>query len=206
MTTSDRFSTATRAQGRQVFDFNTPLEELRSSAMLRKDLVDSLVLRPRFTLVQHFAEAGPEPSAPLVRVELVFANTVSDLLIDRLSLPENKCILPLVLEDLEYLVREALFWLEQGGHKDHHYIDLPSISPHPQNRDRGWTRLVALLRLATIQTLQTEPARARALLGHWATDRMSLFPRLVLDIATEHPEVADLATRALRARNGGVAS
>ena len=59
--------------------------------------------------------------------------------------------MPMLLEDLQQLLRDALDLLHELGEadasSDRSYWDLPSISPHWQNRGyRDWVVLIELLR------------------------------------------------------------
>ena len=83
-----------------------------------------------------------------------------------------RAVLPVLLDDFQQLLRDAMDLLRELGdaedHRDRSYWDMPSISPHWQNRGfRDWVTLIELLRDAWLATLASDPERARRIALGW---------------------------------------
>lgn len=170
------------------------------SATLRLELRE--LLSPKVTLKKPFRwgderESVDEPTRikQLVDWELVLAandvhSTLSDLVDDRW-----RSALPLLLDDLQQLLRDALDLLRELGeaddHSDRSYWDLPSISPHWQNRGfRDWVTLIELLRDAWLATREIDLARARRIALSWFDVPYPTFKRLALFAAGQDDGIA----------------
>ena len=99
--------------------------------------------------------------------------------------------LPILLDDFQQLLRDALDLIrELGGaddHSDRSYWDLPSISPHWQNRGfRDWVALIELLRDAWLATREIDPERATRIAQGWYSLPYSTFKRLALFAASHN--------------------
>ena len=98
--------------------------------------------------------------------------------------------LPLLLYDFQQLLRDALDLLcelgEADERNDRSYWDLPSISPHWQNRDfRDWVALIELLRDAWLAVLEIDPNRATRIAQEWFHLPYPTFKRLSLFAASQ---------------------
>lgn len=97
--------------------------------------------------------------------------------------------LPALLDDLQQLLRDALDLLRELGEaddrSDRSHWDLPSISPHWQNRGfHDWLTLIELLRDAWLAVRETDPIRASHLARGWFALPYSTFKRLALFAAS----------------------
>jgi hypothetical protein len=98
--------------------------------------------------------------------------------------------LPVLLDDFEQLVRDALDLLRELGdatdRDDRSHWDLPSISHHWQNRGfRDWVALIELLRDAWLATRESDPERARRIALTWFDASYPTFKRLALFAASQ---------------------
>lgn len=98
--------------------------------------------------------------------------------------------LPALLDDFQQLLRDALDLLRELGeaddHSDRSHWDLPSISPHWQNRGfRDWITLIELLRDAWLATRENDPGRATRIAQVWFDSPYSTFKRLALFAASQ---------------------
>jgi hypothetical protein len=101
------------------------------------------------------------------------------------------------LDDFRQLLRDALDLLRELGEaddrNDRSHWDLPSITPHWQNRGfRDWVTLIELLRDAWLETRKTAPERARHIALAWFDVPYSTFKRLAL-FAASQDDVIDSA-------------
>jgi hypothetical protein len=97
---------------------------------------------------------------------------------------------PVLLDDFQQLLRDALDLLRELGEatdsSDRSFWDLPSISPHWQNRGyRDWVTLIELLRDAWLATRESEPDRARRISVGWFDIPYATFKRLALFAASQ---------------------
>lgn len=77
-----------------------------------------------------------------------------------------------------------------GDREDRSHWDLPSISPHEQNRGaRNWTVLIELVRDAWLELLEDDAARAREIALAWFSKPYPAFKRLALFAANRHPDI-----------------
>ena len=98
--------------------------------------------------------------------------------------------LPCLLEDLQQLLRDALDLLRELGDandfSDCSYWDLPSITPHWQNRDLSeWVHLIELLRDAWLAVRVNDSARATRIAQSWIELPYPTFKRLALFAASQ---------------------
>ena len=154
------------------------------------------LLAPKVTLRKPFRwsdeeETTEEPKSikELVDWELVLA--VDDAHSSLRELVDNSWreILPQLLEDSQQLVRDALDLLGELGQgddrSDRSFWDLPSISPHWQNRNiRDWVALIELLRDAWLATHESDPMRASRVAEGWFELPYPTFKRLALFAAS----------------------
>ncbi|MBU1269015.1 MAG: SIR2 family protein, partial [Gammaproteobacteria bacterium] len=98
--------------------------------------------------------------------------------------------LPLLLDDFQQLLRDALDLLRELGEaddrSDRSHWDLPSITPHWQNRSfRDWVSLIELLRDAWLVTLANDKVRAKRIAQNWFELPYPTFKRLALFAASQ---------------------
>jgi hypothetical protein len=98
--------------------------------------------------------------------------------------------LPLLLDDFQQLVRDALDLMRELGEHDERsdqsYWDLPSITRHWQNREfHDWVSLIELLRDAWIAVRASDGARATRIAQSWFELPYPTFKRLALFAASQ---------------------
>lgn len=164
------------------------------TATLRLELRE--LLAPKVKLKELFRWSVDDESAEeitsikqLVDWELVLASDHVQSSLRDLSDECWRTALPALLDDLQQLLRDALDLLHELGEaddrKDRSYWDLPSISPHWQNRDfRDWVTLIALVRDAWLATRETDPGRATKIAQNWFDLPYPTFKRLALFAAS----------------------
>ena len=134
----------------------------------------------------------PDTIDELVNWELVLATDyVHTVLIDELdeSSGEWHLALPRLLDEFQLLLIDALDLLGELGRandcSDRSYLDLPSISPHWQNRRlRDWVALIELLRIAWVNVYENDPDRATLTARKWFELPYPTFKRLALFAAS----------------------
>lgn len=97
--------------------------------------------------------------------------------------------LPLLLNDFQQLLYDALDILNELGEADEHsdrsYWDLPSISKHRQNRGyRDWVTLIVLLRDAWLATIKINSNQAKNIAINWFSLPYPTYKRLALFAAS----------------------
>ena len=156
---------------------------------LRELLTPKVILKKPF----HWGETDEQPGTrvkQLVDWELVLATDDVNSLLEDLAEAENwRNALPMLLDDFQLPLRDALDLLREIGEaddrSDRSHWDLPSISPHWQNRrSRDWIALIELLRDAWLVTRETNPERATQIAQGWFALPYSTFKRLALFAAS----------------------
>lgn len=167
---------------------------------LRLELRD--LLSPKVMLKKPFrwSEAEEKTEEPtrikqLVDWELVLAADHVHSSLNDLMDEHWRSALPMLLDDLQQLLRDALDLLRELGEandrSDRSYWDLPSISPHWQNRGfRDWVALIELLRDAWLATRETDPIRANLVALGWFSLPYLTFKRLALFAASHENCIA----------------
>ena len=158
---------------------------------LRELLAPKVAAEKAFPLGRgrHETEA-PERLKQLVDWELVLAGDhVHSSLRDLADAEHWRGALPALLDDFQQLLRDALDLLRELGEaddrSDRSHWDLPSISPHWQNRGfRDWVALIELLRDAWLALRESDPARATQVAQAWFAMPYSTFKRLALFAAS----------------------
>ncbi len=170
------------------------------TATLRLELRE--LLAPQVALKKPFrwgdeAENTNEPTRirQLVDWELVLAadhvhSALRDLVDERWA-----SALPLLLEDFQQLLRDALDLLRELGEaddrSDRSHWDMPSITPHWQNRGfRDWVSLIELLRDAWLAVRGIDSARATRIAQAWFELPYPTFKRLALFAASQDDCIA----------------
>jgi hypothetical protein len=113
----------------------------------------------------------------------------------RSSLPDGSAqnwqdALPVLMDELQQLLRDALDLLHDLGQSDKNsdrsHWDLPSISPHWQNRGlHEWIVLIELLRDSWLATYNKDVKRASEIAKSWFDLPYSTFKRLALFAASQ---------------------
>lgn len=154
------------------------------------------LLSPKVTLKKPFrwgeeVESTDEPTRikQLVDWELVLAADDVHSTLRGLADERWRAALPELLDNFQQLLRDALDLLRELGEaddrSDRSHWDLPSISPHWQNRGfHDWVTLIELLRDAWLATREIDPIRANHIAQGWFTLPYSTFKRLALFAAS----------------------
>jgi hypothetical protein len=133
---------------------------------------------------------SPQRLKQLVDWELVLAADHVRSALRDLADERWEAALPALLDDFQLLLCDALDLLrEMGGaedRSDRSHWDLPSISPHWQNRGfRDWVTLIELLRDAWLAIRSADPARAKRIAVGWFEHPYPTFKRLALFAASQ---------------------
>ncbi|MEE9904234.1 MAG: SIR2 family protein [Chlorobium sp.] len=157
---------------------------------LRLELRD--MLAPRVTLKKPFFWGGEDASTDeaerirqLVDWEMVLASDYVHSDLKDLADETWTSALPLLFDDLQQLLRDALDLQRELGEaddrNDRSHWDMPSISPHWQNRGfRDWMSLIELLRDAWQAVHHSDSARAARIARTWFDIPYPTFKRLAL--------------------------
>lgn len=101
-------------------------------------------------------------------------------------------VLVQLLDEFQLLLHDALDLLHEldlaDEHSDHSFKDLPSISPHKQNRRLGekeWVTLIELLRISWLELSVINPNRADWIARKWFDLPYLTFKRLALFAAAQ---------------------
>lgn len=160
------------------------------------------LLAPQVTLKKPFRwseepENTDEPTRlrQLVDWELVLAADHVHSVLRDLAGESWASALPLLLEDFQQLLRDALDLLRELGEaddrSDRSHWDLPSISPHCQNRAfRDWVTLIELLRDAWLAVRSIDSARATRIAQAWFDLPYPTFKRLAFFAASQDACIA----------------
>jgi hypothetical protein len=154
---------------------------------LRELLSPKVVLKKPFRWSHQEAETdAPERLKQLVDWELVLtADHVQSSLRDLAGAEHWHSALPALLDDFQQLLRDALDLQreldEATDRGDRSWWDLPSISPHWQNRSfHDWVTLIELTRDAWLAVREFDTARATRVAQAWFAMPYSTFKRLAL--------------------------
>ena len=117
------------------------------------------------------------------------ADSVHSSLQNFVNTDDWKKVLPLLIDDFQRLLRDALDlrseMAEADDRSDESYWDLSSISEHWQNRGfRDWVVLIEILRDAWISVHGVDARRAARIARLWFDEQHSTFKRLALFAAT----------------------
>lgn len=165
------------------------------TATLRLELRE--LLSPKVRLSKPFRwgekpESTDEPTRlrQLVDWELVLAADHVHSALRDLADAQWQAALPALLEDMQLLLRDALDLLcelgEADERSDRSHWDLPSISPHRQNRGfRDWVSLIELLRDAWLAVHSADGVRAARIAAAWFDLPYPTFKRLALFAASQ---------------------
>ena len=159
---------------------------------LRELLAPKVVLKKPFRWSDDDTNSTDEPTRikQLVDWELVLTADHVHSALRGLSNEHWVFALPQLLEDLQQLLRDALDLLRELGEandrSDRSHWDLPSITPHWQNRGfRDWVSLIELLRDAWLAVHANDSARATRIAQSWFELPYPTFKRLALFAASQ---------------------
>ncbi|MBO8093801.1 MAG: SIR2 family protein [Prosthecochloris sp.] len=121
----------------------------------------------------------------LVDWEMVLAADDVHFVLRDLADEYRELALPQLLDDFQQLLRDALDLQRELGEaderRDRSHMELPSISPHWQNRGHtGWVSLIELLRDAWLAVHNSDSARAARIAQTWFDLPYPTFKRLAL--------------------------
>ncbi|MBN9488611.1 MAG: SIR2 family protein [Alphaproteobacteria bacterium] len=159
---------------------------------LREVLTPKVALRKPFLWREEEERSGePTRIRQLVDWELVLAADGVRSGLRDLAGDGWRIALPVLLNDLQQLLRDALDLLCELGdadeHSDRSHWDLASISPHWQNRGfRDWVTLIELVRDSWLEIWTKEPERARKIVLTWFDLPYPTFKRLALFAASQN--------------------
>ncbi len=160
---------------------------------LRELLAPKIAIKEPFRWGDNDEETGtPERLRQIVDWELVLATDhVHSSIKNMEHTNEWRDALPHLLDDFEQLLRDALDLLcelgEADDRSDRSHWDLPSISPHWQNRGlRDWVVLIELLRDAWQAVRVIDPAQATRIARKWFVLPYPSFKRLALFAASHY--------------------
>ena len=159
---------------------------------LRELLSPKLILKKPFRLGKSDEETVvPERLEQIVDWDLALTADNVHSMIQELAEAEHwQNVLPMMLDDFQQLLRDALDLLHELGEaddrSDRSHWDLPSISLHWQNRGfRDWIALIELLRDAWLATRGIDPARATQIAQKWFSLPYPTFKRMALFAASQ---------------------
>ncbi|MDD2699994.1 MAG: SIR2 family protein [Sideroxydans sp.] len=157
---------------------------------LRELLAPKVILKKPFRWGEE-TENSDEPTSlkQLVDCELVLAADHVHSVLSDLTDEHWTSALPLLLEDFQQLLRDALDLLRELGEaddrSDRSHWDLPSISHHWQNRGfRDWVTHIELLRNAWLALRENDSARATLIAQMWFDLPYPTFKRLAIFAAS----------------------
>ena len=164
------------------------------TTLLRQELRE--ILAPKVKLSEPFRyEIGDSDKKPvtirdLVDCELTLAAEHVQSVVDNKNSEIWNLLLPGLLDEFQWLLRDALDLLSElelaNEKHDRSHWDLPSISPHWQNRGfRDWVCLIEFLRDAWLQVYHQDKRRAREIALSWFDLPYPTFKRLAFFAASQ---------------------
>lgn len=159
---------------------------------LRELLAPKVVLKKPFRRSDEDSGCTDEPTRikQLVDWELALAADHVHSALRDLADEHWASALPLLLDDFQQLLRDALDLLREFGEADNHsdrsHWDLPSITQHWQNRGFcDWVSLIELLRDAWLAIRANDSARATRIAQNWFELPYPTLKRLALFAASQ---------------------
>lgn len=179
-----------------VFRWKDRLKQHGLTATLRFELRELLAPKIEIRRLTRWRDEGEEPAVPerlnqVLDWDLVLAaGNVHSSLIGSGGSSTLRQVFPDLFDDFQQLLRDALDLLhELGAAEDHHdrsHWDLPSVSPHAQNKSfREWVVLIELVRDAWLGIRASNPPRATGLARAWVEVPYPTFKRLALFAASQ---------------------
>lgn len=178
---------------RDLYRWKDELKRRGLTPLLRLELRD--ILSPKIAInrlarTEDVSESDVTRLRELFDWDLVLASeyTIS-LLPEMLEAESFRVVLPDLLIEFQQLLSDALALCSEAGEAEYLHDrstwDLPSISPHWQNRDfQDWVALVHLLRESWIETSKNNPLGAREIASNWFGHSFPVFKRIALFAAT----------------------
>lgn len=178
-----------------LYRWNTRLKHNGLTTPLRLELRE--LLAPKVALKKPFRwvddesnTAEPVQIQQLVECELVLAADNVHATLRDFDDAHWKTALPVLIEDLQQLLRDALDLSRELGEADNRadrsYWHLPSISKHWQNRNfHDWVSLIELLRDAWMTVFASDKMRATSIAYTWFQLPYPSFKRLALFAASQ---------------------
>ncbi|WP_339108736.1 anti-phage defense-associated sirtuin Dsr1 [Thioclava sp. GXIMD4216] len=166
-------------------------------AELRKALEPRVQLSKPFML-RHEPETSTEPKrmSEVFDYEVVLAaDDVQTTLRDLNGNEKWRAELPHLITDFQLLLRDCLDLLRELGDADEQrersYLDLPSVSPHSQNRGRrNWVSLIELCRDAWLAVKSSDSEQASSFARDWFSLPYPTFKRLAFFAASHDDCIA----------------
>ena len=179
-----------------LYRWKSRLKREGLNTILRLELRE--LLAPKVTLKKPFlwgddnsnSDGEPTRIKQLVDCELVLAADHVHSAFRDLTDEHWKSALPRLQEDLHQLLRDALDLMRELGEaddrSDRSHWDLPSITPHWQNRGfHDWVSLIELLRDAWLAVRLDDSMRATRIALGWFDQPYPTFKRLALFAASQ---------------------
>ncbi len=181
-------------------DFHNWQERLEQNGMTTTSRLELReLLSPKVTFKSPFRwnedDSANEPSPPLFMRDIVdyeiVLNTDIPRTHDKKSAPHWEETLPSLVEEFQQLLRDALDLRQELGDcdekNDGSNWDLPSISPHNQNRGyQQWVTLIELLRDSWLSLSKLDKTRSARIALEWFRLPYPTFKRLSLFAATQN--------------------
>lgn len=159
---------------------------------LRELLAPKLLLREPFKWKgETDADSQPLRLKDVIGSEIVLSADHAHLVMkDLAESPTWRSALPEFVDDFKVSLRDTLDLMQELGEADNligrSHWDLPSISPHWQNRGfRDWVVTIELLRDAWLVIAETDQDRAARIAKDWWSQPYPAFKRLALFAATQ---------------------
>ncbi|WP_210478352.1 anti-phage defense-associated sirtuin Dsr1 [Pantoea ananatis] len=135
------------------------------------------------SLTNDNVKSEPTKVGELVHFELVLNSEHARTVLDYSHNILLRSALPMLLEDFEDLLRDAMNLLKAIGeaddNSDRSFLSLPSISEHNQNRRfRAWVLLIDLVRDAWLEIYKKDFNRAKRVACRWFEESFPVFKRL----------------------------
>lgn len=177
-------------KGAFIFDSN-------GREVIRNSLRPLISLNRPYSFTRNVKQATEAPTDPSVifRLEVVFQSSDTHTVISQLK-DDARWLeaLPDLLSSFTSLLLDALELMSDmgiaDGRNDTSWLDMPSISPHKQNKViNEWVTLIELCRDAWDVTLEIEPERAVSVARQWNYFRFLSFKRLALYAAAKTDQI-----------------
>jgi hypothetical protein len=179
-----------------LYHWQSRLKREGLTTILRLELRE--LLSPKVALKKPFRWTGDDSSSDdepsrikqLVDWKLVLAADHVHSALHDMADPRWKFALPLLLDDFQQLLRDAVDLLREMGEaddqSDRSHWDLPSISPHWQNRGyHDWVSLIELLRDSWLALHASDNDRGTSIAQAWFDFPYPTFKRLALFAASQ---------------------
>lgn len=166
----------------------------RLTATMRFELRELLALKMSLKKPFHFDGVKNIEEATRIQQLVNFEYNLSSdhvrSLISHIAKERWQMVLPELLDEFQFLLRDALDLMNEFGEaderKDSSFLEMPSISEHWQNRGfKDWVVLIEFLRDAWLATLKKDARLARRIAQRWFDIPYLTFKRLALFAASQ---------------------